>query len=52
MKMRVIATRVERQTDMRWLQKTGLDAFQGYLFGIPTLNPNWASGDQSAQPKK
>ncbi len=52
MKMRMIATRVEQENDMRWLQKTGLDAFQGHLFGIPTLNPNWASGDHSAQPKQ
>lgn len=50
MKKRVIATRVERSEDMQWLQKAGVDAFQGYLFGIPTLNPNWASGDHSAQP--
>jgi EAL domain-containing protein (putative c-di-GMP-specific phosphodiesterase class I) len=52
MKKRVIATRVEREADMQWLQKAGVDAFQGYLFGIPTLNPNWASGDHSAQPRQ
>jgi len=52
MRKRVIATRVEKKEDMQWLQRAGVDAFQGYLFGIPTLNPNWASGDLSAQPQQ
>lgn len=48
---RVIATRVENKSDMQWLQRAGVDAFQGYLFGIPTLNPEWDKGDDSAQPQ-
>jgi len=49
MKKRIIATRVEREDDMQWLQRAGIDAFQGYLFGIPTLNPEWERSDDSAQ---
>jgi len=49
MKKRIIATRVEREDDMLWLQRAGIDAFQGYLFGIPTLNPEWGKSDDSAQ---
>lgn len=41
--MHVIAEKVESNADMRWLQQTGVSAMQGFLFGIPTLNPNWQS---------
>jgi len=52
MQKRIIATRVEDKDDMRWLQRAGVDAFQGYLFGIPTLNPSWEKSDDSAQVKR
>ena len=49
MEKRIIATRVEDKDDMQWLQRAGIDAFQGYLFGVPTLNPEWERSDDSAQ---
>ncbi|MDG2341129.1 MAG: EAL domain-containing protein [Paracoccaceae bacterium] len=52
MQKRIIATRVENKADMKWLQQAGVDAFQGYLFGTPTLNPAWIDGDVSAQPSQ
>lgn len=39
--MNVIAEKVEHKADMQWLQRAGVTAMQGYLFGIPTLYPEW-----------
>lgn len=41
--MNVIAERVEDAADMRWLQQAGVAAMQGFLFGIPTLYPEWTA---------
>lgn len=41
--MNLIAEKVEDKADMQWLQRAGVAAMQGFLFGIPTLNPEWSS---------
>lgn len=41
--MNVIAEKVETEPDMLWLQRAGVAAMQGFLFGIPTLYPEWST---------
>lgn len=40
--MNIIAENVEHKADMQWLQAAGVNAMQGYLFGMPRLNMKWA----------
>lgn len=45
--MLTVAESVETIEDARFLQALGVDCQQGYLFGAPTVNPEWA-----ARPRK
>lgn len=47
--MMVIAEYVETAQEARVLRKIGVDGFQGFLFGQPTLV--WSDGESVAQPK-
>lgn len=47
--MMVIAEYVETAQEARVLRKIGVDGFQGFLFGQPTLV--WSDGESIAQPK-
>ena len=40
--MLCVAESVETIEDARFLQALGFDCQQGYLFGAPTVNPEWA----------
>jgi EAL domain-containing protein (putative c-di-GMP-specific phosphodiesterase class I) len=44
--MMCVAESVETLADSTFLQALGVDCLQGYLFGAPTVKPDWA--DQSA----
>lgn len=46
--MNVIAVHVETTKDMQWLQRAGVSALQGYLFGIPTIRPQWSEALDAA----
>lgn len=37
--IRVIATGVEREEELRWLKDAGIRLAQGFYFALPTLNP-------------
>lgn len=39
--MVVVAEQVEDVADAEWLRAKGIDCLQGYLFGAPTVNPDW-----------
>ena len=39
--MVVVAEQVEEVADAEWLRTIGIDCLQGYLFGAPTVKPNW-----------
>lgn len=39
--MLCVAESVETQEDAQFLQALGLDCLQGYLFGMPTVKPDW-----------
>ena len=41
--MLTVAESVETIEDARFLQALGIDCQQGYLFGAPTVNPEWAT---------
>ena len=39
--MVVVAEQVEEVADAEWLRTIGIDCLQGYLFGAPTVKPEW-----------
>ncbi|SEM68742.1 EAL domain, c-di-GMP-specific phosphodiesterase class I (or its enzymatically inactive variant) [Pseudorhodobacter antarcticus] len=39
--MMTVAESVETVQDAQWLQAAGIDCMQGYLFGAPTVRPEW-----------
>jgi EAL domain-containing protein (putative c-di-GMP-specific phosphodiesterase class I) len=39
--MMTVAESVESVQDAQWLQAAGVDCMQGYLFGAPTVRPDW-----------
>ncbi len=39
--MVVVAEQVEEVADAEWLRGMGIDCLQGYLFGAPTVKPDW-----------
>ena len=39
--MVVVAESVEEVADAEWLRGKGIDCLQGYLFGAPTVKPDW-----------
>lgn len=39
--MFTVAESVECPEDAAWLAEAGLDCLQGYLYGMPTVNPTW-----------
>ena len=39
--MVVVAESVEELADAEWLRATGIDCMQGYLFGTPSVKPDW-----------
>ena len=39
--MVVVAESVEEVADAEWLRAKGIDCLQGYLFGAPTVKPDW-----------
>ena len=39
--MVTVAESVERPEDAEWLQREGIGAMQGWLFGAPTVRPAW-----------
>lgn len=39
--MVVVAEQVEDVEDAEWLRGKGIDCLQGYLFGSPTVKPDW-----------
>ena len=39
--MFTVAESVETPEDAAWLAEAGLDCLQGYLYGMPTVNPTW-----------
>ncbi len=41
--MFAIAESVETAEDAAWLQAQGVDCLQGYLFGMPTMAPDWSA---------
>lgn len=41
--MVTIAESVETPADADWLRTAGIGAMQGYLFGVPTVSPDWAT---------
>jgi EAL domain-containing protein (putative c-di-GMP-specific phosphodiesterase class I) len=43
--MLIIAESVEQSEDAEYLMTLGIDCMQGYLFGAPTLRPDWAEED-------
>jgi EAL domain-containing protein (putative c-di-GMP-specific phosphodiesterase class I) len=43
--MLIIAESVEQSEDAEYLMTLGIDCMQGYLFGAPTLRPDWAEKD-------
>ncbi|GHG88868.1 EAL domain-containing protein [Pseudodonghicola xiamenensis] len=43
--MLIIAESVEQSEDAEYLMTLGIDCMQGYLFGAPTLRPDWAAQD-------
>lgn len=48
--MLTVAESVEEVADAEWLQAAGIGCMQGYLFGAPTVRPDWGKGraDKSA----
>lgn len=47
--IRVIAAGVEREAEIEWLRRAGIDGFQGYYFGRPELAPE---ADDDATPQR
>tara|TARA_R110002096_G_scaffold47539_24_gene126794 strand:+ start:2866 stop:3696 length:831 start_codon:yes stop_codon:yes gene_type:complete len=41
--MMTVAESVETVEDATWLQHAGIGCMQGYLFGSPTVRPNWVA---------
>ena len=39
--MVIVAESVEEVADAEWLRAKGVDCLQGYLFGAPTVKPDW-----------
>ena len=39
--MVIVAEQVEEVADAEWLRGIGIDCLQGYLFGAPTVKPDW-----------
>ena len=39
--MVIVAESVEEVADAEWLRAIGVDCLQGYLFGAPTVKPDW-----------
>ncbi len=46
--MVVVAEQVEEVVDAEWLRAEGIDCLQGYLFGAPTVKPDWLKPVQRA----
>ena len=46
--MVVVAEQVEDVADAEWLRAKGIDCLQGYLFGAPTVKPDWLKPKQRA----
>ncbi|MDK3016962.1 EAL domain-containing protein [Pseudodonghicola flavimaris] len=46
--MLIIAESVEASEDAEYLMSLGIDCMQGYLFGAPTIRPDWADEDSQA----
>ena len=46
--MVVVAEQVEDVADAEWLRAMGMDCLQGYLFGAPTVKPDWIRADARA----
>jgi EAL domain-containing protein (putative c-di-GMP-specific phosphodiesterase class I) len=46
--MVVVAEQVEDVADAEWLRAKGIDCLQGYLFGAPTVKPDWMKPKQRA----
>ncbi|WP_022704664.1 EAL domain-containing protein [Pseudorhodobacter ferrugineus] len=48
--MLTVAESVEEVADAEWLQAAGIGCMQGYLFGAPTVRPDWgnARSDKTA----
>lgn len=44
--MLTVAESVETLEDAQWLQAAGIDCMQGYLFGAPTVRPDWIEQNQ------
>lgn len=44
--MMCVAESVELLADAEYLQALGVDCMQGYLFGMPTVLPDWAAKDR------
>jgi EAL domain-containing protein (putative c-di-GMP-specific phosphodiesterase class I) len=41
--MLTVAESVESVADAQWLQSAGIGCMQGYLFGAPTVRPDWGN---------
>jgi len=39
--MFTVAEQVESPADSAWLVAAGVDCLQGYLYGMPTVQPHW-----------
>ena len=39
--MVIVAEQVEEVADAEWLRAKGIDCLQGYLFGAPSVKPDW-----------
>jgi len=50
--MLTVAESVETPQDAEWLRNAGVGGMQGYLFGAPTMHPEWKSAGQGAEARK